>query len=123
MDIGRRELRRGSAIVPVEPQVFDVLHHLIRHREQVVSKDALFSDVWRGRIVSDATLSSRINAARTAIGDDGDRQRLIRTIPRKGFRFVGAVREQAGGAVEPAALQPSDGGVSASRPLAPTELA
>ena len=79
--------------VDVEPQVFDLLHHLIRHRERVVTRDDLIAGVWHGRIVSESTLTSRITAVRKAIGDNGKAQRLLRTIPRKGFRFVGEVRE------------------------------
>lgn len=95
LDSDRRELRRAGALVEVEPQVFDVLHNLIRNREHVVSKNALLDDVWKGRVVSDATLSSRINSARTAVGDNGEQQRLIRTVHSRGFRFVGAVVEGA----------------------------
>jgi TolB-like protein len=91
LDVDRRELSRGDALVAVEPQVFDLLAFLIRARDRVVSRDDLLAAVWHGRIVSEATLSSRINAARAAIGDSGDAQRLIRTLPRKGLRFVGAV--------------------------------
>jgi TolB-like protein len=90
-DADRRELRCGSRPVAVEPQVFDLLLHLLLNRDRVVSKDDLLESVWGGRIVSDSTLASRINAARKAIGDSGDKQKLIRTIARKGFRFVGAV--------------------------------
>jgi DNA-binding winged helix-turn-helix (wHTH) protein len=93
LDSERRELRRAGMLVAVEPQVFDVLHNLIRNREHVVSKDALLADVWKGRVVSDATLSSRINSARSAVGDNGEQQRLIRTVHGRGFRFVGAVVE------------------------------
>jgi TolB-like protein len=93
-DTDRRELYRGTSPVPVTPQVFDLLDYLIRHRDHVVSKDDLISAVWNGRIVSDAALTTRLNAARAAIGDDGDKQRLIKTLPRKGFRFVGAVHEE-----------------------------
>src|SRR5687767_13413775 len=78
----------------MQPQVFDVLEYLIRHRDRVVSKDDLLAAVWNGRIISDSGLTSRISAARTAIGDSGEAQRLIRTLPRKGIRFVGEVREQ-----------------------------
>ncbi|CCE06621.1 putative transcriptional regulatory protein, HTH DNA binding domain [Bradyrhizobium sp. STM 3843] len=95
LDPGRRELRHGDSVVAMEPQVFDLLEFLIRARDRVVSRDDLLAAVWKGRIVSEATLSSRISAARAAIGDDGEAQRLIRTIPRKGFRFVGEVNEQA----------------------------
>jgi TolB-like protein len=92
-DTDRRELHRGTIPVPITPQVFDLLQYLIRHRDRVVSKDDLISAVWNGRIVSDAALTTRLNAARAAIGDDGDKQHLIKTLPRKGFRFVGAVHE------------------------------
>lgn len=92
LDGARRELRRGEDLIALEPQVFDLLEFLIRARDRVVSRDDLLDAVWHGRIVSDATLSSRINAARTAIGDTGAEQRLIRTLPRKGIRFVGAVQ-------------------------------
>lgn len=95
LDVARRELRRGSVLVAVEPQVFDLLVHLVRNRERVVSKDDLIAEVWDGRIVSDSTLTSRINAARKALGDSGEQQRFIRTFPRKGFRFVSSVREKA----------------------------
>jgi TolB-like protein/tetratricopeptide (TPR) repeat protein len=92
-DTDRRELHRGASLVSITPQVFDILDYLIRNRERVVSKDDLISAVWNGRIVSDVALTTRLNAARTAIGDDGEKQRLIKTLPRKGFRFVGAVKE------------------------------
>jgi TolB-like protein/cytochrome c-type biogenesis protein CcmH/NrfG len=91
LDTDRRELRRDGEPIDVEPQVLDVLIYLVENRERVVSKDALIASVWAGRIVSDATLSSRIYAARKALGDTGQDQKLIRTIPRKGHRFVGAV--------------------------------
>ena len=92
-DTDRRELHRGAAVVSVAPQVFDLLDYLIRNRERVVSKDDLINAVWNGRSVSDAALTTRLNAARCAIGDSGEEQRLIKTLPRKGFRFVGQVRE------------------------------
>jgi class 3 adenylate cyclase/DNA-binding winged helix-turn-helix (wHTH) protein len=95
IDLRRQELRRAGEIVHVEPQVYDLLVHLVRNRGRVVSKDELLDTIWNGRIVSEAALSSRINAARKAIGDDGDRQALIKTIHRRGFRFIGAVQEGA----------------------------
>lgn len=91
LDTECRELRRGSTAVAVQPQVFDLLVYLIENRDRVVSKDDLLTAVWNGRIVSESTLISRINAARRAIGDDGDQQRLIRTVLRKGVRFVADV--------------------------------
>ena len=93
LDPERRELTRGSEAIAVGPQVFDLLLYLVQNREHVVSKDELLDVVWGGRIVSESTLTSHINAARKAIGDSGQEQRLIRTIARKGFRFVGDVRE------------------------------
>jgi TolB-like protein/cytochrome c-type biogenesis protein CcmH/NrfG len=94
LDPGTRELRRGGELVALEPQVFDLLVFLIENRDRVVSKDDLMAAVWQGRIVSDSTLTSRINAARKAVGDSGDEQVLIRTFARKGFRFVGALRDE-----------------------------
>jgi DNA-binding winged helix-turn-helix (wHTH) protein len=94
LDADRRELRRGAALIAAEPQTFDLLLYLIQNRERVVSKDDLMAAVWSGRIVSESTLSSQINAVRHAIGDDGERQILLRTLARKGFRFVGEVQEQ-----------------------------
>lgn len=94
LDTDRRELRRGSEPVAVEPQVFDLLVLLIENRDRVLSKDDLIASVWGGRVVSDSTLTSRINAARKAIGDSGEEQSLIRTIARKGIRFVGALRDE-----------------------------
>jgi TolB-like protein len=91
LDVDRRELARQGAGIAVEPQVFDLLVFLVENRNRVVTRDDLIESVWDGRIVSESTLASRINAARTALGDSGSEQRLIRTIPRKGFRFVAAV--------------------------------
>jgi TolB-like protein len=108
-DTDRRELHRGADVVSVAPQVFDLLDYLIRNRERVVSKDDLINAIWNGRIVSDAALTTRLNAARNAIGDSGDEQRLIKTLPRKGFRFVATVRE----AQEPA------GAATAGKPIEP----
>ena len=102
LDTERRELLRGGDPVALQPQVFDLLVHLVQNRDRVVSKDDLIALVWGGRIVSDSTLTSRINAARTAVDDSGKDQRLIRTIARKGLRFVGDVTERLDG-VQPGA--------------------
>jgi TolB-like protein/cytochrome c-type biogenesis protein CcmH/NrfG len=91
LDTDRRELSRGDGPVAVEPQVFDLVVHLMENRHRVVTKDELIDRIWHGRSVSESTLTSRINAARRAIGDTGASQALIRTIARKGFRFVGDV--------------------------------
>lgn len=106
LDEARHELRRGGEIVPVEARVFDLLTYLVRNRERVVSQEDLRMAVWEGRVVSISTISSSLNAVRGSIGDSGDDQRLIRTIPRKGFRFVGHVIEQADGTL-PANLEPA----------------
>jgi TolB-like protein/cytochrome c-type biogenesis protein CcmH/NrfG len=95
LDTDRRELRRSGEPIDVEPQVLDLLIYLIECRDRLVSKDDLIASVWSGRIVSDATLSSRVYAARKAVGDTGQDQKLIRTIPRKGHRFVGEVSTQS----------------------------
>jgi TolB-like protein len=94
LDTGRRELRRGSESVPITPQAFDLLEYLVRNRDRVLSKDDLIASIWDGRAVSESALTTRINATRCAITDTGDEQRLIRTVPRKGVRFVGVVREE-----------------------------
>jgi TolB-like protein len=101
LDTNRRELHCGSTPIAVEPQVFDLLIYLMQNRDRVVSKDDLVGSVWGGRIVSDSTLASRINAARRAIGDNGEEQRLIRTSARRGVRFVGTVR------IQPNAAEPT----------------
>ncbi len=108
LDGARRELRRGSEQIALEPQVFDVLLYLVQNRERLVTKDDLIAAVWNGRIVSESTLTSRIAAARKTIGDSGEQQALIKTYARKGFRFVGEVRtsrEGDGGAGPPAQTQ------------------
>ena len=94
LDVERRELRHGPDGVAVEPQVFDLLCYLIVNRHRVVGRDDLLSAVWQGRIVSESTMGSRVALLRQAVGDSGRDQRLIRTVARKGFRFVGEVEEQ-----------------------------
>jgi pimeloyl-ACP methyl ester carboxylesterase/DNA-binding winged helix-turn-helix (wHTH) protein len=109
LDTDRHELARSGDLVPIEPQVFDLLVYLIENRGRVVSKDDLIEGVWGGRIVSDSTLTSRINAARRAVGDNGTDQALIRTLARKGLRFIGAVSEEAGPARASIAAEPGRG--------------
>jgi adenylate cyclase len=94
LDTARRELRRSGALIALQPQVFDLLEYAIRNRERVVSKDDLLAAVWKGRIVSESTLSTRINAAGSAIGDSDEEQRLLRTTHGRGIRFVGIVQEE-----------------------------
>ena len=94
LDIARRELTRAGERIAIEPQVFDLLVYVIRNRDRVVSKDDLVEAVWGGRAISDSTLTTRINAMRKALGDSGEEQRLIRTVARKGIRFVGEVADE-----------------------------
>jgi TolB-like protein len=93
LDADRRELSRSGTLVHTGPRVFDLLAHLVLTRERVVTKDELLRVVWGGRVVSDSTLTSHIHAVRRVIGDNGDQQKLVRTVSRKGFRFVGEVRD------------------------------
>jgi DNA-binding winged helix-turn-helix (wHTH) protein len=87
--------------------VFDLLVYLVQNRDRVVSKDDLIASVWGGRLVSESAQTSRINAARKAVGDSGKDQKIIRTIARKGLRFVGAVQVRpAGDETAPVAKQP-----------------
>jgi TolB-like protein len=116
LDCDRRELRCRNELLSVEPQVFDLLQYLIRNCDRVVSKDDLLAAIWQGRIVSEATLSSRINAARCALHDSGEEQRLIRTIQRKGIRFVGDVREEPAAGETAAMGRPEAGLALPDRP-------
>ena len=102
LDIARRELRRGTELVDLEPKVFDLLAFLIRNRDRVVSKDDLLEAIWDGRIVSESAITTRINALRRALGDDGATQKLVRTFTRKGLRFIGEVTEQSEVLLRPA---------------------
>ena len=110
LDIHLRELRRGAIPVPVEPQVFDLLTYLVKNRDRVVTKDDLLGAIWGGRIVADSTLASRINAARKAVGDSGEEQKLIRTIARRGVRFIGDVELRPADARHARESQAPDGG-------------
>jgi TolB-like protein len=91
IDIASGELRRGGQVVPLEPQVLDLISYLAAHSGTVITRDDLIEHVWGGRIVSDSAIATRINAARAALGDDGTAQRLIKTVPRRGFRFEAVV--------------------------------
>jgi TolB-like protein len=108
LDTDRRELRRGRDSIAVEPQVLDLLIYLIENNDRVVSKDDLIASIWGGRAISDTTLTSRIYSARRAVGDSGRNQGLIRTIARKGLRFVGQVRKQGADAPDPTAAGEAD---------------
>ncbi len=94
LDPDRRELRRENHLLAIEPRVFDLLVHLISNSDRVISKDDLIATIWQGRVVSESALTTCINAARTAIGDSGEAQRLIKTLPRKGIRFVGKIEQR-----------------------------
>lgn len=116
LDGDLRELTCAGTTVPLQPQVFDLLLYLVAERARVVSKDDLISQIWSDRIVSDSALNSRINAARKALGDDGATQRLIKTIPRKGFRFIGDVREEVVTRPVPAEAAPGSPRIATDRP-------
>ncbi|MES2113568.1 MAG: winged helix-turn-helix domain-containing protein [Pseudomonadota bacterium] len=106
LDLDRRELLRDSQVVATAPKVFDLLVYLMENRDRVVSRDDLVNTIWAGRIVSESTLASHMNAVRKAVGDSGQQQRVIRTIARKGFRFALDVTEGTPVADAPPAAQP-----------------
>jgi DNA-binding winged helix-turn-helix (wHTH) protein/pimeloyl-ACP methyl ester carboxylesterase len=94
LDLTRYELRRNGVVVPLEPQAFDVLTYLVRHREHVVAKEELMDEIWGGRFVSETAVTSRIKQVRRAVGDDGQAQQVIRTVHGRGYRFVADVTER-----------------------------
>jgi pimeloyl-ACP methyl ester carboxylesterase/DNA-binding winged helix-turn-helix (wHTH) protein len=102
LDTAQYELRGAGTVIRVEPQVFDVMTQLVGNHERLVTKEELFDTVWGGRFVGEAALTSRIKAARRALGDDGESQRYIRTVRGRGYQFVGTLIE-APQAVEPEA--------------------
>lgn len=110
LDLATAELRAEGKVRALEPQVFDLIALLVEHRGRLVTREELIARIWRGRVVSDAAVSSRVKSARRALGDDGSAQRLIRTIHGRGFRFVGEVaavegrREVAAAGQAPAAV-------------------
>jgi pimeloyl-ACP methyl ester carboxylesterase/DNA-binding winged helix-turn-helix (wHTH) protein len=95
LDTRRCELRRAGRLEHLEPQVYAVLCHLLEHCDRVVTKEELLDQVWGHRFVTPATLNTRIKALRQALGDDGDAQRMIRTVRGRGFRFVDNVCTRA----------------------------
>lgn len=101
LDTAAHELQCAGAIVPVEPQVFELLLLFVRNTGRLIDRDEIISAVWQGRIVSDAAISSRIAALRRAIGDDGKQQRVLRTVSRCGFKFLAAVESATVGGIQP----------------------
>src|SRR6185436_19666108 len=108
IDLSQQELRRLGEYIHIEPQVFDLIVHLVRNHDRIVSKDELIDTIWHGRIISEAALSSRINAARRALGDNGNDQALIRTQHKRGFRFIGQVEEIEAAEPEAERAHPQD---------------
>ena len=106
IDAARQELRRAGEAVHIEPQVFDLLVHLVQNRDRIVSKDELIDTIWRGRAISEAALSSCVSAARRALDDNGNDQALVRTLHKRGFRFVGDVDESSAPAAITAGRSP-----------------
>lgn len=94
LDIPRYELRYAGKLVKLEPQVFNVLAYLVQHRDRVVTKEELLDQLWPGRFISEATLTSRLMLARRAIGDRGKEQRLIQTVHGRGYRFIAPLEER-----------------------------
>ena len=103
IDTARFRLRRGEEPVPLEPKVFDLLVHLVRHRDRVLTREELFDAIWDGRPVSDATLSNHVRNARKALGDNGDLQQTIETLRGRGYRFIAPVTELDAATPAPAA--------------------
>jgi DNA-binding winged helix-turn-helix (wHTH) protein len=93
LDTARHELRRNGVLLPAAPQALDLLAYLIQHRDRIVTKDQLVDAVWERRAITDTALTTRLNVVRSVVGDNGQQQRLIKTLPRKGFRFIGDVCE------------------------------
>lgn len=125
LDLAALELRAGGAARALEPQVFRLLALLVENRTRLVGKEEIIEKVWDGRPVSDAAIASRVKSARCALGDDGRSQRYIRTLHRRGFRFIGDVRVSASvtdGAVA-AAAPPSERGSRPSLAVLPFRMA
>lgn len=118
LDLDRLELRRAGALIPMEPQAFEVLAYLVANHERAVLKDEIVNHVWPSGFITDGALNTRILDARKAIGDSGRDQRLIRTIRGRGYRFVGAVEapEPASSVTPPAAVHPPQPGVAPAPP-------
>ena len=96
LDSERLELRQDGELLHAEPQILHLLAYLLAHPDQTLTKEEINQQVWQGRVVSDAALSGRIKSLRALLGDDGKRQALIRTVHRRGFRFVGEVTASDG---------------------------
>jgi len=95
LDTASMEVSADGAVIAVEPKVFDLLRLLVENHGRTISRDEIIANVWNGRIISDATISARMNAARKAIGDDGERQTVIKTVPKRGYRVVAKVEVAA----------------------------
>lgn len=105
VDAGRREIRVDGRVVEAQPKVFDLLYYLIANRDRVVDRNELMERLWPGVIVTEASLAQALRKARRIVGDDGGRQSVIRTVQRRGFRFVAALDPPA----ERATAVPVDG--------------
>lgn len=105
LDLACGELRRGAAIVPLEPRAFALLSVLVEHHDRLVTREELIDTAWDGRIVSDAAISTGVKSVRKALGDDGTRQKYVRTLHGRGFRFVGPVRLAAARGGEPTVVE------------------
>ncbi len=117
LDTGKAELRKGGAVVAVEPQVFQLLVFLAENADRLVSKEEIAKTIWAGRVVSDSAISSRIKSARQVLGDDGTAQKFIKTVHGRGLRFIERVKRVGGG--EPSEPPPSDSAIAAAPAQSP----
>ncbi len=110
LDVDKVELRQDSKAVPLEPQVFALLALLVENRDRMVAKNEIIEKIWDGRFIAESTMASRIKSARQALGDDGARQRAIKTVHGLGFRFlpdVCTVAKPAAVPIRPQVYQPT----------------
>jgi DNA-binding winged helix-turn-helix (wHTH) protein len=124
IDLIAQELLRNGSPVRIEPQVFDLLVYLVENQGKLIGHDDLLQSVWRGRLVSDSAIASRISAVRKAVGDNGKSQRIIKTVARKGFKFLPAVEKAADedDDNQPVAIAPIISKFTSANPLMAPEL-
>lgn len=107
LDLDRRELRAGGALREVEPRAFDLLAYLLSHHDRVVGHDELLDALWPGLVVTEAALARTVMKARRAVSDSARRQAVIKTLPKRGYRFVASLEPQQPPADEPANPEPA----------------
>jgi DNA-binding winged helix-turn-helix (wHTH) protein len=105
LDLDTREVFREARAVSLSPKAFELLELLVRERPKAVSKDTIHDTLWRGVFVSDASLSNLVAELRGALGDDAERSRIIRTVRRFGYAFIGAASGSTERAVDLASFR------------------